>query len=383
MPNILLTGGRTPVALDLARAFHRAGHVVYMAESLHGHLSEPSNVIEENIIVPPPRQKTAEFIGALKAIIAQYKIDLLIPTGEEVFYVSTGRDQLPCRVFADSIEKLRALHNRWRFLHIATGLGLVVPESALVNNLDDLLLAYAHWRGLVLKPVYSHFAAPAKILLPLKKALSTLTYESPRIAQEYVRGRQIGTYSVCHNGHISAHTAYLSEFTAGQGAPIAFRHIDHHAAFTWVEKFVGAMQFTGQIGFDFIQTPDERIFGIECYPHATGGLHNLSEQPGFTDSFFNETMPTLIPNNHRPSYMLSTALFVHGLPASIRHGHFIKWLRTFWDSKDVVLDDRDLKPFLLQFKSVFSYLKLAQEHQISPLEAPSFDIEWNGEKESQ
>jgi predicted ATP-grasp superfamily ATP-dependent carboligase len=378
MANILLTGGRAPVALDLARAFHRASHTVFMAESLRGHLSESSTAIQENFLVPPPRQQTVGFITALKDIVTQCKIDLLIPTGEEVFYVSMGRDQLPCKVFVDSIEKLHILHNKWHFILEAIDHDLSVPETALIKNLDDLLHAYAHWRGLVLKPVYSRFAAQTKILLPLKRAISSLTYESPWIAQEYVRGGQISTYSVCHNGHITAHTAYPSEFTTGNRATIVFQHINHAGIFEWVKKFVEAIQFTGQIGFDFMQTPEGHIFALECNPRATGGIYNLSEQPEFIDSFFNETMPTLIPN-HPSSYMLSTAMFLYGLPASILNGRFIKWLRTFWTSNDVVLDDRDLKPFLLQYRGIFSYLKLAREHQISPLAASTYDIEWNGE----
>jgi len=381
MPNILFTGGRTPAALDLARAFHRAGHAVFMAESLPGHLSQPSNIFHRNMLVPPPRQKTAEFIDALRVIVTGNDIDLLIPTGEEVFYISMGRDQLPCRVFADSIEKLDILHNRWRFLLVATGLGLAVPESALVKNLDDLLLAYAHWRGLVLKPVYSRFSVPTRVRLPLKRALATLTYESPWVAQEYVGGRQIRTYSVCHNGHMTAHTAYLSEFTTGRGATIAFRHIDHPAVFNWVEKFIDTMKFTGQISFDFVQAADGQIFGLGCRPHATGGLHTLSEQPGFIDSFFEESQATLIPNRYRSSYMLSTAMFLYALPSSILQGGLIKWLCTFWDSKDVVLDEQDLRPFLLQFRSIFSCLKLAREYQISPRAVSTFDIEWSGEKD--
>ena len=99
MSNILLTGGRAPATLELARAFHRAGHTVFMAESLRGHLSEPSNAIEQNFLVPPPRQQMPGFINALRDIIARNKIDLLVPTCEELFYIAMGRDQLPCKVF--------------------------------------------------------------------------------------------------------------------------------------------------------------------------------------------------------------------------------------------------------------------------------------------
>ena len=44
----------------------------------------------------------------------------------------------------------------------------------------------------------------------------------------------------------------------------------------------------------------------------------------------------------------------------------------------MILDLKDPMPFLLQFRSVFAYLALAQRHGITPLEASTLDIEWNG-----
>ena len=55
-------------------------------------------------------------------------------------------------------------------------------------------------------------------------------------------------------------------------------------------------------------------------------------------------------------------------------------MKTFFSSKDVMFDFKDPLPFLLQFKSLLAYLKLAREKNISPLEASTFDIEWNGER---
>src|SRR5512140_1701805 len=104
MLNVLLTGGRAPATLELARLFHRSGHRVFVAESLRGHLSAPSRAVNGNFVVPPPRQDTEGFIKALRGIIAAQHIDLLIPTCEEIFYVSKGLHELPCKVLAEPID---------------------------------------------------------------------------------------------------------------------------------------------------------------------------------------------------------------------------------------------------------------------------------------
>ena len=372
--NILLTGGRAPATLDLARAFHRAGHLVFMAESLRGHLSQPSNAIKANFVVPAPRQETEAFLFGLKKIIEENQIDLLIPTCEEVFHIAKGRDELPCRVFSESIQKLDQVHNKWIFFNSH------MPDTVLIHTQADLLHAFAQWRGLVIKPVYSRFAARTLILPPLQKALAALSFDSRQawVAQEYIEGQAYCTYSLCHAGHITAHTAYPSHFTAGQGATIVFEHVEHPAIFEWVRSFVEGNQFTGQIAFDFIQTSDGRVYVLECNPRATSGVHLLAAHPRFAEAFLNPQMDCITPIDHS-SCMLSTAMLIYGLPAAFKNKNLRQWIKTFFASADVILNFKDPLPFLFQFRSLFVTIKLAREKNISLLEASTFDIEWNGE----
>lgn len=378
MSTILLTGGRAPVTLDLARAFHRAGHVVYVAESLRGHITEPSAAIKAHFEVPAPRQETEAFLAALKSIIEAYQIELLIPTCEEVFHIAKGLDALPCRVFTEPLAKLDGYHNKWKFVVKAGECDLRVPESLLVTRQDDLLYAYANWSKVVLKPVYSRFAARTLILPSLKEALSTLTFEEPWIAQEYIEGQQFCSYSVCQNGRITAHVVYPTIFTAGQGATIAFQPVQHAAIYEWVKTFVEYYKVTGQMAFDFIQTPNGHVVALECNPRATSGLHLLTDNPQFVDSFLFTDIPCVTPYEST-SRMLGTAMLMYGLPASLFNGQFGAWLKTFFHSDDVLLDFHDPLPFLLQWRSILSYVLLGRKQGISALEASTFDIEWNGE----
>lgn len=376
--NILLTGGRAPATLDLARAFHRAGHTVSMAESLRGHLSQPSAAVKAQFVVPAPRQESEAFLGALKKIITENQIEVLIPTCEEIFHIAKGLNDLPCRVFSEPLKKLDTVHNKWRFVVYAVEHDLRAPETMYVRIQDDLLHAFAQWRELVVKPVYSRFASRTLILPSLKHALATLTFGSPWVAQEYIPGRQFCTYSICHNGHITAHTTYPTTFTAGQGAAIAFQHVEHPAIFEWVRAFVKSLNFTGQIAFDFIESPEGVLYALECNPRATSGVHLLASHPRFVEAFFNPAMDCIFPADDHP-HMLASAMLTYALPASIFDGKLGDWLRTFFSSSDVILDFQDPLPFVLQLRSIVSYLLLARRKKISALEASTFDIEWNGE----
>lgn len=375
--NILLTGGRTPAVLALARAFRRAGQTVFMAESLRGHLSQPSNALQASFVVPAPRQNHEAFLVALNRIIAGNRIDLLIPGGEEIFHIGAGREQLPCVIFAEPINKLDHLYNRWHFVINAIENDLYAPETMLINSHDNLLQAYAHWRGLIFKPVYSRLASRTMVLPPLKKALSTLKYDPPWIAQEYIEGQRYSTYSVCHNGHITAHATYPCSVRTREGAPILFEHVEHHAIFRWVKTFVQRNRFSGQISIDFMEAANRQLFALECLPYAAGGVHLLASHPQFVEAFLNPVMNCITPPGDR-AHMLSGGMLSEALPASLASGGFRQWLKTFLTSDDVILDFRDPLPFLLQFRGILAHRILAWKHGITPLEASRLDIEWTG-----
>ena len=380
MTNILLTGGRAPVTLDLARAFHRAGHTVFMAESLRGHLSQPSNAVKAHFVVPAPRQETEAFLAALKKIIEENQIEVLIPTCEEVFHIAKGLKDLPCRVFTHPLETLDAYHNKWKFV-ISTGeCDLRVPESMIITRQDDLLFAFAHWRSLVLKPIYSRFATRTLICPSMREAFAALEADEKLawVAQTFVAGQQFCSYSVCHDGRITAHAAYPVIFTAGQGATVAFEAVEHAAIFEWVQTFVRHFKVTGQVAFDFVQTPEGELYALECNPRATSGLHLLTSNPRFVEAFLNPETEIVTPMAGT-SRMLATAMLVYGLPAAIKNGNFAAWVRTFFRSDDVLLDFKDPMPALLQLRSLFKYMNLGHRQKISALEASTFDIEWNGE----
>jgi hypothetical protein len=204
------------------------------------------------------------------------------------------------------------------------------------------------------------------------------------VAQEFISGQQFCTYSVCQSGRITAHATYPTIYTAGQGATIAFQHVEHPAIFNWVRTFVERFKVTGQMSFDFIQSANGEVYALECNPRATSGVHLLASHPQFVESFFDTSTRSASARNpitplENNSQMLASAMLAYALPTALRKNELRAWAKTFFSSDDVTWDTKDPLPFLLQFRSLLFYLKLAREEGISPLEASTFDIEWNGE----
>ncbi len=153
-------------------------------------------------------------------------------------------------------------------------------------------------------------------------------------------------------------------------------------SFNWVQTFVESFNVTGQMAFDFIQSPEGELYALECNPRATSGAHLLTSHPRFVESFFNSEMDCITPDVNA-SRMLGTAMLVYGLPSAIANGNFRAWLKTFLHSDDVIWDYKDPLPFLLQLRSILAYANLGRREKISALAASTFDIEWNGEVSKQ
>jgi hypothetical protein len=202
---------------------------------------------------------------------------------------------------------------------------------------------------------------------------------APWVAQTFVRGRQVCTYSLARAGRLVAHTAYPSEFTAGQGATIVFRHIEHPAALAWVRAFVEREDFSGQIAFDFIETEAGELYALECNPRATSGVHLLAGHPDFAAAFFvpPPAGELLTPPEGRPA-LLAAAMWLYALPAVRSWPRLKHWLRAMTVGRDVIFDPRDPLPALLQGVGLARFLAWSVRHRISALEASTYDIEWNG-----
>jgi glutathione synthase/RimK-type ligase-like ATP-grasp enzyme len=241
--NILLTGGRAPATLHLARLFFKAGHKIFVAESLEFPLTKNSKAVYKSFSVSKPRQKTTEYINDLKKIIVENHIDILIPTCEEIFYISQYKNELSkhCTVFVEDIEKLLSLHNKHTFIEKLETYQINAPGTAIAVNYEQLReIVKKINKRIILKPVYSRFSSKIIILEEGNKETPRvhISESYPWIVQEFIEGQQYCTYSIVHNGKLVAHSTYATEFTAGKGATIAFQHNDNSQILEWVKKFV-------------------------------------------------------------------------------------------------------------------------------------------------
>lgn len=397
--NILITGGRAPVALELARLFNAEGYRVFVAESAGYHLCRVSSAVEASFRVPSPRYQPLAYVQKLAELTETLGISCLIPTCEEIFYIAAGLESLTgSRVPVSGRVILKRLHHKGEFIAWARRMGFAVPETTMISSEAEwrLVTEHAARKGeqLVYKPAYSRFASKVilpgegSVLFPVRKQPAIapppgISADAPWVAQQYIKGKAICTYSILHEGSVVAHAAYDSRYRTGRtGASVYFEHLELPAALQWVRRFAQAEAgFSGQIGFDFIEAGNGMLYPIECNPRATSGIHLFTPEDGLPRALLNpdelaQAGEVIIPRSARKA-MLALPMLASGLkqgPGGLR-----TWWQALHGAADVIYRKGDSRPAGEQFRVVYAAYRTARRNRISITEALTEDIEWNGE----
>jgi hypothetical protein len=384
MSRILLTGGRAPVALELARLFAAAGDTVFVADSARYFLARSSRVIADAYQVPPPRYAPRAFAEAIASIVTRERITRVVPTCEEVFYLAAFADRLRplTELFCPSLDVLRSLHDKWIFSELAGSLGFDVPETWHLESASDLNNLPVAPSELVFKPAFSRFAVQT-LVQPARVQLARLnpTPDHPWVAQRFIAGRELCTYSVACAGNLTAHLTYAPTWRAGRGSSFYFSPVECPAIEALVAGVAARLHYTGQLVFDCIQRPDQTISVLECNPRATSGVHLFAAADGLRaafDGILSRGSNVIHPRSPQPS-MLASAMVLVGLRRAVRTGNLRQFVADFRRARDVIWSPTDPAPAAYVFAGLVDYLRVARRHHISPMAASTLDIEWDGQ----
>lgn len=381
MPSVLILGARAPVAADHARRFAAQGWTVHVADSIPCRIAGWSRAVRSTVALSPPRFDPAGFVAGLSDAIRRHRIDLVVPTCEEVFYLSRYRSALPasCRILADDFDKLRTLHSKWDVLREAGACGGDAPESALVRTIDDAR-AWAGGAGVVLKPEFSRFGVHVRLYPDgIPHDAPPLAELGRWVAQRYRRGQELCSYSVANEGRLLAHAVYRPAYRLARSSSYYFAHHASPRIAAFVERFVARMRFTGQISFDWIDAGDDRPGVIECNPRAISGVHLFGIDDALPGALAGlaDGAP-LVPSTRR-ARMIAPVMASAGLAQALSNGRLAAWRRDFAAADDVLGVPGDRATVAGAAADMASYLMLSLRRRCTLREAATRDIEWDGE----
>lgn len=379
---ILLTGARSYVTLDLARQLEASGCEIHVAETNPIHVCRYSNAVTGSYTVPSPRFNHQGFIEELVKIIQAKEIDMLIPTCEEIFYISSSLDQFPanCTVFTEPFSKLEPLHNKLKFVQLLAKLGLPSPKTEVLQHKEDLAkISFKH--PYILKASYCRASQQVHVVIPPNQPPNIpIEPHNPWIAQELLYGQKFCSYSIFHNGELKACSVYPVEYAIEGNSCLTFISIHHQGIIDWITKVGKAINFTGQVGFDFIQKQDGTLYAIECNPRATSGVHLFHDTNNLASAFFNTNQKMIHPTTKTRKQILM-GMLMYGWR---KQPHFtVSWknfIKTFFGSYDVIFSRQDPLPTIMSPRISFMYWQMSKMLR-KPLPAMfTHDIEWNNEE---
>jgi hypothetical protein len=381
MSNVLILGGRAPVALDHARRFFAQGWTVTIADSASCRVSAWSNAVAATVRVASPRHAPVRFIADLLDAIRRHRIDLIVPTCEEVFFLSRYRAALPatCRIVVDDFDKLRLLHSKWDFLQLAASVGGNPPDSALITDLDQAR-EWAGGKGIVLKPEYSRFGVHIRIYAQgVPKNAPALPPLGRWVAQEYYDGVELCSYSVAERGRLTAHALYRPLHRLHRSSSYYFEPHICAPIQDFVARLIEKLQFTGQISFDWIDVGDGRPRVLECNPRTTSGVHLFSMDDPLPSALDGKMDRCVFPQAGGPR-MLAPIMYTAGLLQSLCIGDLRRWRDHAQRANDVITAPGDFSPVVGALVDMGWFAKTALRRRCTLREAATSDIEWDGEE---
>ncbi len=381
MNNTLILGARAPVALDLARSFSAAGHRVYAADSISCRLNGWSRHVTQFFSLPSPRRQFPAFVAALKRVINKHQIDLIVPTCEEVFYLSRAKPLLPTsvHVFCDEFDKLRGVHSKWDFLRIAGACGIPVPDSLSVFNLNEAR-EWSQQRSVILKPEFSRFGVDVKRFAGgVPSDAKPLPQRGRWVAQRMLTGQEYCSYSVAVDGHLTAHVCYRPLYRLPLSSSFYFDPIVQTDIAEHVERFVRHTRFHGQISFDWIEDEAGIAHAIECNPRAISGLHLFNRDSSLAKAMCS-SMRHIISADTKQAKMLAPAMLTAGCWSAWCNNSLAQWRYDFARASDVMLDVNDWKPAAGVLFDFVNYSATALWRRASLRAVTTADIEWDGEE---
>ncbi|MGH7447784.1 MAG: ATP-grasp domain-containing protein, partial [Longimicrobiales bacterium] len=214
---VLVTDGEQRAALAIVRSLGRAGCTVHVCSVRHRSLAGASRYAASETTVPDPLIEPEMYLDALRSIIREHDIDILLPVTEPSLLAVLGREEdlggviLP---FPDRDDFERAC-DKELVARLAERVGIRVPRQVVVNAAGGAPPPAGLQFPLVLKPsrsVVGNGGARRKTAVvhaaddaALRSRLESMPPEAyPVLVQERITGDGIGAFLLLWDGDVLA-----------------------------------------------------------------------------------------------------------------------------------------------------------------------------------
>ncbi|MEO1421272.1 MAG: hypothetical protein AAFU66_10020, partial [Pseudomonadota bacterium] len=131
---MLLTLGRLPPAIEIARAFHGAGWRVIVADPFRVNMARTSSAVSHVETVHSPVDDPDCFRDGIFELIERFDVDLVVPVSEETPWIAELKRTTKIPVFCGPPEQVLQFHSKLDFVKAAADCGLAVPSTCRTTD---------------------------------------------------------------------------------------------------------------------------------------------------------------------------------------------------------------------------------------------------------
>lgn len=341
-----------PFALDEVRKLGRSGHETFASDTFSFAPGGWSRFVSRRFETPSPRRAPLRFLEAVKRIVRQHSVELILPAFEEALLLARHVAELGTRLFAPSFETLHMLHHKVSFVELARKLDLRAPRTTVIENASALRDAVRRHETYLARPALSRGGVdlltnrgPLAGALPIEDCQPTP--QNPWILQPFVEGIDVCTFGIARRGALTAHVTYVHPREIEHSGGIVFESVHEPAALEITRRLVEATNYDGQISLDLMLTREGYVV-IECNPRPTCGVCLLDDDE-FCHAVFDAPgqAPFIAPAGRARKLVMALVrdMLLHSGSARLDLPH----LRS--SARDLYAEPGDWMPSLLQVLS--------------------------------
>lgn len=384
--SVIVTNAKNRISYATVQSLGLKGIDVIAADSSRTAMTFYSKYSHNHFIYPSPYSAPQEFINEIVMQAQQRKCNVIIPVYEETYLFSKYRKLIPDNInmVLPSYENILQVHNKDRLYEIASTIGIRVPVSYRLSEieqnpklLDSLIFP------VLIKPCQGGAAwGVKKIKTPLELQTAIINHELPAsmsasqfVVQEFITGDVVCCAMLFNKGEFRAVHCYrqIRETPISGGAATYRESIWHNQVIDNMRNLLSYLKWHGICQADFIVDKNSGIaYLIDVNPRLYGSLL-LSIKSGVDFPYLIYQMA--IKGDVDPVGTFDTGIrtrwifgdiknFCENLLMVNQHKHSIsEYLRTgkieYYDE----LNSEDIKPF---FMWIFDYVvkSLRQKHDV-------------------
>ena len=215
--SVLLTEAASPKCLTIAQSLGKKGIEITTSSDERFSPTFFSKYSKNHFIYPNPKNSPDDFVNTILKQVKSKKIDVLMPVNStETLIVSKNKDKFTpyTKVPFENFNKMMKLHDKNEVMKIAADLGIRIPETFHIDNLNDLekvskTLKYPvviKLRNASSSVGVSYAYSKDEFISKYKQTIRKFNLEPSDfpIVQEYIPGSGYGVSMLYNNGDIRA-----------------------------------------------------------------------------------------------------------------------------------------------------------------------------------